>query len=182
MDNKIVDNIADAFNSDLPPADSMDEYLDKIIPQVRSNSEDLREEQFYVGKHWIEFRDADDFHQVTMHIFNPDGEYIRSVDGNYQIGEWRYLENKLIFGFQGIQGEIYELAFLDGEFFILKKHGNPKAMKRRYFVLVKEKLARRVEWREALEMLFNKYKNSNSFYITVAVIILLIIAIFVALS
>ncbi|KAA3621491.1 MAG: hypothetical protein DWQ02_27620 [Bacteroidetes bacterium] len=182
MDNKIVDNIADAFNSELPPAESMDEYLDKIIPQIRSNSEDLREEEYYVGKHWIEFRDADDFHEITMHIFNPEGEYIQSIDGNFKTGEWRFLENKLIFGFEGSKGEIFELAFLDGEFFILKKHGNPKAMERRYFVLVKESVARKVEWREALEMMYNKYKNSSSFYITVAVIILLIVAIFVALS
>ena len=55
-------------------------------------------------------------------------------------------------------------------------------MDRKYFVLVKESVARKVEWREALELLFNKYKNNNSFYITVAVIILLIVAIFMALS
>ncbi|MCB0650363.1 MAG: hypothetical protein KDC85_03740 [Saprospiraceae bacterium] len=182
MDNKIVDNIADAFNSDLPPADTMDEYLDKIIPQIRHHSEDLREEKFYVEKHWIEFRDDDDFHEITMHIFNPEGEYLRSIDGDYHAGEWRYLSNKLIFGFKESEGEIYELAFLDGDFFILKKHGNPKAMERRYFVLVKEAVARKVEWRQALELLFNKYKNNNSFYITVAVIILLIIAIIFALS
>lgn len=178
MDNKFVDNIADAFNSNLPHAETMDDYLNKILPQIRPNSEDLREENYYIGKHWIEFRDEDDFHEVVMHVFNPDGEYIRVVDGEYATGDWRFLGNKFVIDSR----EVFELAFLDGDFFILKKHGNPNAMNRKYFVMIKEAVAKRVEWREALELLFNKYQNNNNFYVTISVIILLIIAIIVALS
>ncbi len=180
MDNKFLDKIADSFNTELPPAESMDEYLDKIIPVIRRWSEDLREENFYVGNHWIEMRDDESFHEMVFHIFNEEQEYINSIDGEVSISEWRYMGNKLMIG--GDEGEIYELAFMDQDFFILKKLSNPKALSRRYFVLVKESIARKLEWREALELLFNKYKNNNSFYWTMAVIVLLIIAIIIVLS
>ncbi|GJM34306.1 MAG: hypothetical protein DHS20C18_33070 [Saprospiraceae bacterium] len=180
MENKLLDKIANSFNTDLPEADSMDEYLDKIIPVVRRWSEDLREENFYVGNHWIELRDDDSFHELVLHIFNPEQEYIKSVNGKMINGEWRHLGNKLLITHD--EGEVYELAFMDPEFFILKKHSNPNVMDRRYFVLVKESIARKLEWREALELLFNKYKNNNSFYLTLAVIVLLIIAIIMVLS
>ncbi len=184
MENKFLDKIADTFNTELPPAESMDEYLDKIIPVIRQWSEDLREENFYVGNHWIEIRDDESFHELVLHIFNAENEYLKSVDGALTVRTWRHQANKLFIGMDEDQeeGEVYELAFMDPEFFILKKHSNPKSLERRYFVLVKESIARKLEWREALELLFNKYKNNNSFYWTMAVIVLLIIAIFLALK
>ena len=182
MDNKIVDDIANTFNRELPSAETMDEYLDKIIPQIRHRSEDLREENYYVGKHWMEMRDDDNFHEMVLHIFNPEEEYMLSKDGDYVSGEWRFLGNKLIFGLRQSQGHIYELAFLDNQFLILRKHANPKSLHRRYFVLVLEPIARKYEWREALELLFNKHQNSNSIYTTVLIALVLIILIFMLLS
>ena len=187
MDNKIIDDIANTFNRDLPSAETMDEYLDKIIPLIRHRSEDLREESYYVGKHWIEMRDEDDFHEMVLHIFNPEREYLNSIDGNFERGEWRHIGNKFMFGFNEgeddiYKGQVFEMAFMDNQFIILRKHANPKSLERRYFVLVLEPIARKYEWREALELLFNKHQNSNSIYITVLVAIVLIVVIFMLLS
>ena len=182
MDNKIVDDIANTFNREFPSAETMDEYLDKIIPKIKHRSEDLRETNFYVAKHWIEMRDEDDFHEIVLHIFNPENEYMLSIDGDYIAGEWRFLGNKLIFGFKESEGHIYELAFMDNQFLILRKHANPKSLERRYFVLVIEPIARKYEWREALELLFNKHQDNGSVYMIVLVALVLIILIFILLS
>ncbi|MEZ5039802.1 MAG: hypothetical protein R2828_07920 [Saprospiraceae bacterium] len=177
MDNKFLDQIAKSFNTEMPAANSLDEYLDKVIKVVKPWSEDLRETNFYLGKHWIEVRDDENFHSVVMHIFNEEGEYLRVVDGDLSSGEWRHLGNKLVF-----EDEVFELAFMDPEFFILVKHGNPNKFKRKYFVLVAEKLANKFTWRELVELLFNKYRDNNNFYLTVSVIVILIIAIIFLLS
>lgn len=182
MDNKIVDDIANTFNRDLPSEETMDQYLAKIIPQIRNHSEDLREEKFYVGKSWIEIRDQDDFHEKVLHIFNPEGEYLISVDGNYVCGSWRPLGSKLILGLKDCEGEIFELAFMDSQFLILKKHANPKTLERKYFVMLIEPLARKLEWKEAMDYLFSKYQDSNSSYVIILVIIVLIVLIFMVLS
>ncbi len=193
METKFLDRITKSLNSEPPMADSMDEMLDKIIPMVRPWSEDLRELGNYLGRHWIELRDDETFHELVLHIFNDEGEYLKSTDGELTLGRWRFMVNKLAFGprvsvsdddtdVEEGAGQVFELAFLDKEFFILRRYGNPRKFERRYFVLVIEPIARKVEWREAMDYLYNKYRNNNSFYITMSVIVLLIILIVMLLS
>lgn len=191
MEGKVLDRIAQAFNPEKPEADTLDGYLDQILPLIKKWSEDLREEEFYVGKHWVEVRDDEKFHELRLHIFNSENEYLRSSDGSLFTGEWRYAGNKLMIGKkvieneneedQGEAGKVYELAFMDDEFIIAKLLANPRLIRDSgesgYLVLVKESYGRKLEWRELAEMLFTKYQNNNSFYITVSIIILLIIAI-----
>ena len=117
-----------------------------------------------------------------LHIFNPDGEYLCSTDGDIECGEWRDLgANKLLFGPSNCDAEVFNLAFLDDDFFILKKHGNERKFSHAYRVFIREPLAR-MEWNEAIEYLFDKYRNSNGFFITIVVILLLIIVVFLLLS
>ena len=189
MESKFLDRIANAFNVEIPPAESMDGYLDKILPVIRPQSEDLREEKFYVGRHWVEVRDDEEFHELIFHVFNEDNEYIKSTDGEVWFGKWRYLGNKLIFGKldpddEDPTGEAFELAFLDPEFFIMKKLNSPLKFEpnKKYFVLVTEPLARRIEWKDLMHMLFDKYRNNSNFYIMIVLIVLLICAIVLALS
>ncbi len=179
---KFLDNIADLFNQEMPVASDLDGYLDKVIKLIKHDSEDLREEKFYVGKHLVEVRDDDDFHEIVLRIFNPEEEYLLSIDGDLVCGSWRYIQNKMIFGQKDCDGEIFESAFIDDEFLILKKLGNPKAMERKYLFLVKESIARKMEWREAVEHLFNKHQDNNNFFILTSVIVLLIILLVFMLS
>ncbi len=179
----MLDRFSQALTVELPVAETMDEYIDSMLSKVRPWSEDLREEQFYLNKPWLEFRDDLTFHEAILHFFNEGGEYIRSIDGNFSMGEWRHMEgsNKLLISIEG-ENELYDLAFLDNQFFILDKHGDQHRLgEDKYFVMLYEPIGKRLEWRDAMELLFNKYRNSNGFYITLGAIVLLIIIMLVVL-
>lgn len=169
----------------MPTGENLDEYLDDIIKAIRPWGEDLREEKFYLNKAWKELRDDENFHTTVLHFFNDGGEYLKSVDGDISSGSWRFLTgpNKFMIGEGSREGELYDLAFLDGEFFILKKHGDQQRLgQRKYFVMVKESVAKKLEWRDAVELMFTKYRNNNGFLMTIAAIILVIVFIIIILS
>lgn len=158
----------------------MDDYLDQLLPSMRAIGEDLREDHFYLNKGWLEFRDDEKFHDTVLHFFNEGGEYLKSVNGDVSSGEWRYLErsNKMM-----VEDELFDLAYLDAEFFILAKHGDQKRLKKRkYFVMVFEPVGRKLEWRNVVEKLYSKYRGSNNFYYFLAFMIVLIVLLVVILS
>lgn len=183
MENKYLAKVNQTFNETPPEHTAMDESLRDILKVVRPLSEDLREQEFYLDRPWLEFRDDEAFHDAILHFFNEEGEYLRSVNGDVEEGSWRYLpsSNKLMISLGDT--ELYDLAFLDSDFFILSKHGDNKKLKRaEYLVLVNERVGSRLVWREVLELLFNKYRNNSNSLITITLIILLLIAIIVLLS
>ena len=164
----------------MPYSETMDDYLDELLPSARSMGEDLREDHFYLNKPWLEFRDDEKFHDTILHFYNEGGEYLKSVNGDVSNGSWRYLEssNKMM-----IEDELYDLAYLDSEFFILSKHGDQKRLKKRkYFVMVFEPVGRKLEWRNVVEKLYGKYRNSNNFYYFLAFMVVLIVILVVLLS
>ena len=58
MEINLFDKMLQPLRQTLPEASSIDDYLEfKILPKVRPWSEDLREQKFYLGKSWMEFRD-----------------------------------------------------------------------------------------------------------------------------
>lgn len=174
---KSLDVLGQAFSSEMPHADSLTKYLDMLIPVVKPWGEDLREGVF-LSRGWLEFSDDDNFHDVILHFFNKEGEYLRSVNGNVTAGSWRLMEtpNKLLL--EHDENELFDLAFSDKNFFILKKHGDQARLGQpKYFVMVHEPLGRKLEWRDAMELLYNTYRSNNSFYFTLAAIVLVIIAI-----
>lgn len=184
MENKLIDRVARTLSVELPYAESMDGYLEQILPLVRPLGEDLFEEEFYVNRPWLEMRDDVHFHQAVLHFFNEEGEYLRSVDGDVTGGSWRYMAgaNKLMIQ-HGKTAELYDLAFLDGQFFVLKKHGDQERQgRRKYTFFIFEPLGKRLEWRDAMILLYRKSQSNNSFYMTIAAIVLAIIAIFFVLS
>lgn len=189
LKNKLNERLARALEIELPYAESLDEYLDTLIPIVRPWGEDLQESVFYEDTPWLELRDDDSFHETVLHFFNEGGEYLISVNGNVTGGSWRFLEksNKmlLVMGEEGMggQAELYELAFLNRNFFILAKHGNQRRLGMpKYFVLINERIGRNLEWREAMELLYNTYRSNNNVYVILALIILFIVALAVILS
>jgi len=186
LDGKFLEKISQAIGDDMPQADNMDAYLKVIIPKVRQYGEDLREENFYLGKPWLEISDDERHHHVILHFFNEGGEYLQSTDGDISAGSWRYLDsaNKFMINGRNDGGpELFDLAFLDGEYFILKKHGRQwKKDRTNYFVLIHERVGSRLEWRDAIIKLYKKTQNFNSLYSVLAIIILLIIAIVIVLS
>ena len=190
MDNPL-DNIEETFEINLPERDTLDSYLDTILPDIRPLGEGLRETAFYVapgGKPWLEIRDDPGFQEVVLHFFNDGGEYLVSVDGNVSKGKWRLLDgtNKMIIEQGGSErgpgkSELFELAFLNARFFILRKHGNPQRQGRKYFFMGFEPVVRRLKWKDCVDLLYNEYRSqwgAFQYVLIIAIIIVAIVALF----
>jgi hypothetical protein len=183
MANSLFKDISKSFSPDLPAElGSMDQHLDFILSKVVSNSEDLGEEKFWIGKRWREVRDDDSFHEAILHIFNTGGEYLLSFDGNIVKGTWRRLGNynTLILDVGG-RSELFDLRFMNSAYFVLSKHGDQaRKGQRKYFFLVHEPIARNVDWRNLMERMFNMWREDNvnvgawiAFIVIIAVILYL---------
>lgn len=171
---------------ELPEAEDLQKYLDIIIPQIRHWSEDLGEGKFYTGKPWLEFRDDDDFHDQILHFFNPEGEYMRIENGDVSNGTWRLIEkmNRMIIDFEST--EMYELSFMNENFFVMQKHGDQVRLGNvKYFFMVNEitqrtfqkKARRKLEWPDAIKLLYQVKFDHNQFYQYLTVIVLVLIVI-----
>ena len=177
MLNQFIQELRESFDVSLPERNSMSEYLDTIIPLIRASSEDINEIVNYSsegGKPWMEVRDDVSFNSVVLHFFNKNGEYLRSTNGDIFKGKWRTLpdSNKIII--DAGASELFELAYLDRNFFILKKHGNHSH--RKYFCMGSERLVRNIEWKDYVELLFSNYEsNVSKFKITLTLVVLAII-------
>ncbi|MFQ5447298.1 MAG: hypothetical protein ACE5FF_10210 [Saprospiraceae bacterium] len=192
MENPL-DKLEETFEVDLPvpQTQTLDSYLDIVLADIRRMSEDLREQQYYVasgGKPWLEVRDDPGFQESVLHFFNPQGEYLQSVDGNVHRGKWRLLDgtNKIIIEQGGSsnnpsRSELFELAFLNNYFFILKKHGNQKRKKKsKYLVMGYEPYVTGLKWKDFVDLMYNEYRNQWGPFqniIVVAVIILIIVVV-----
>jgi len=68
-----------------------------------------------------------------------------------------------------------DLAYLDEYFFILRKHGDQtRKGNAKFFVMALEQVASNLEWRDAMELLFNKYRGNSSFYKNVIILVAII--------
>ena len=187
MEETFVDRLLRSFSLEMPYQDSMDDYLDFILPLIKPWGEDLNEVEFYMQKPWMEIRDNEDFHEAVLHFYNDEGEYLVSVDGNIYQGSWSIVEmnNKLILErpYGGtMQRELFDLAFMNADFFVLKKHGDQKKMGfNKYFLLGRESLVKNLEWRDVMELMFNRYRN-NSQIVTFVVIFVIIVAVVLVFS
>ncbi len=164
----IFNDISRAFSPDLPrDLGTMDQHLDFILPKVIPYGEDLREEQYWIGKRWKEVRDDEGFHEAILHIFNTGGEYLLSLDGNLVKGTWRKLGtyNTLIIEIAG-RSELFDLRFLNTDFLVLTKHGDQgRKGQRRFFCLIHERSASspkgELDWRNVMEKMFNVWRENS---------------------
>jgi hypothetical protein len=162
------------FRVDVPEVmQSMDEYLGWILPRVTPWSEDLRESAFFLNTRWLEISDQDDQQEALLHIFLEDGRYLYSIDGNIIEGRWMVLEGSNTFICeQGSKAkELFDLAFLNRDFFILKKHGDQtRRHKPSFLVLGREPAVSRLTWRESMELLLNVWRNSPSYLMYIVIV------------
>lgn len=191
MNNPLQD-IDKEFEQNLPEdMQTMEEHLDFMLPGIRHLSEDLSETKFYIGeggKPWMEVRDDPYFQEVVLHFFNTNNEYLKVVNGNVSRGRWRLLDqtNKMIIdqgggGKDASRSELFELAFLNAQFFILKKHGVQKG-KQKYFLMGYEGTVRNLDWRDCMELLFNNHREQWGQFNTIIVVAIVVILILLAVS
>lgn len=199
-DNVILSYLTNIFRLDLPYRETMEEYLDYILPKVGGLSKNLNStEVFTQGKYWLEISDADDAHESILHMFDPseapeetggssgESTYMYSIDGNMMKGVWARMGGGTIL-IKGLKYEMYELAFLNSDFFVLKKHGNHKGPK--YLFLASEnKISRqyewydalgrrrdhvKLEWRDIMELLFDSYRYNMVFIRSVVAVVVIV--------
>lgn len=172
--------------------DTLDEYLDDILPQIKQWSEDIYEfeEKGYFKNRWLEIRDSDNALETVLHLFREEGEYLLSVDGDIIVrGRWQAIDesnsmiiDKLVNG-SVAQSEFYDLAFLSNDFFILKKHGDQRRKgNKKYLMFGRESVVKNLEWREVVELLYNNVKGNPWFIFAMMIFGLLVaLVIFFAL-
>jgi len=185
LDNKITENISRNFELPLPDGATMDQQLDQIIPKIRPWGEDLYEQEYYLDTRWLEIRDDEQFHESVLHIFREENEYLISIDGNITLGIWKILSKSNTFiiektvGDAIITSELYDLAFLNRDFFILRKHGNQlRKGGKKYFVLAREGSVRGLEWRDVMELLYNQYRNNSTWIVALIALIVAVLLLF----
>ncbi len=182
VENRLPDIVSRIWSVELPWCNSLEEYLEEIVPYIRPWSEDLREEEFYVSesgtKPWLEITDKAHIPEAVLHYFEADGTYVKVVEGHVSNGRWRHFggSNKLVIDFGG-SSIMYELQYLDHRFFILRKHGyNPNNP---WLFFGYEPLVQGLPWRDCVELLFETYRNRarnvRLMLVFSAVLILLII-------
>jgi hypothetical protein len=179
METRLFDRLNREMEMDMPAFDRLDDAMDYVLSKVLEWSEDLYEEQYYLAKRWLEVREDENFHEAVLHIFNEGGEYLVSIDGNIQRGAWRFLpeSNTFIIEMMG-RSELYDLAFLNEDYFVLMKHGDQaRRGQRRYFVLGREGVVSGLTWHEVVDQMFNIYRSSSRFivFLVIAVVFVSII-------
>lgn len=168
--DQISRDFARVISPELPKdLGNLDEHLEFILPKVIPYGEDLVEQEgrYWLSKRWREVREEEGFHEVLLHIFNPGGEYLISIDGNLMKGTWRNLggDNSLIIEISG-RSELFDLRFLNNDFMVLTKHGDQaRKGQRRFFLLAYEPLTYGrhgdMDWRNLMERMFNIWRENS---------------------
>jgi hypothetical protein len=168
--------IFNSTNLELPRFNTLDAGIDYVVPYVAMFGERISEQSLYLDKRWMEVRDDVNFQETVLHIFKEGGVYMRILDGDISTGNWELNIGGFILKFAG-KNELFELVFLNEDYFILRKHGDQSTKgQRKYFFIVRESLARRKEWTDLLTILFQIYKG-NTNYIAVVALFLVVVAV-----
>lgn len=185
MENPL-NRIEDTFEINLPEPEekSLEGYLERVLDDLHQYSEDLSEQEYYVssgGKPWLEITDDPTVNEAVLHFFNEGGEYLVAVEGNVTKGRWRLLDgsNKIILEQGHNLSELYELAFLNQYFFVLRKHGS-QWKKSKYLFLGYEPVVKGLRWRDAVDLMYDTYRGKlTSFkYLLVFIVLIAVIAAF----
>jgi len=176
--NKIMKS--DDFPKDFA---SLEEGIDRLLPYIWRFSERLNEFEFYVNRRWVELRGDIEFQEAILHVFKEDGNYLRIIEGDIETGTWDYDINGFILKYKGGH-ELYELAFLNESYFILRKHGDhvAKGNRSKYMFFTTEVINYRYQWPDILEKMYNDIFKQNTNYLLFVVLIVVIIAAIIFLS
>lgn len=164
------------LNIDSTSNSNLNQFLElkEILKHIQPWSEDLYESEYFFEKRWLEVDDSSN--AKILHIFRTDGEYLESVNGNILTGSWSILENSNTMILERpsksgiVEKELYDLAFLNDDFFILKKHGAIH----RYLVMGKDQLVSDLNLEEVLSLIESRFQRNRSSLKTIFVIAIII--------
>ncbi|MEM9930298.1 MAG: hypothetical protein AAF840_10800, partial [Bacteroidota bacterium] len=166
MEDRLLDKIAEPFNLNLPEYESMEVMIDSLLPVVSRFSENslLEEEAPMYTRDWIKMTDEPGRKVYSLHTFIPgSGEVRIANDGKMDALSFKVLTKRRMILGQSVHRDafLYELAFMDNDFLILKRHGNTNNFDKKYLFWCREAIGTRLEWNEALEQMADKYRNNE---------------------
>ena len=167
-----MDNITSTFELELPRHfQTMPEYLDYILPKVEAWSRPIEETKLWQECRWMEIQGTEAWDKSFIHIFMPDGEYLIFDNGVMTKRSWRMVGGAFVLD-EGRSTILYDIKFMSDTFLILSQHGT-----NRYFVLGDEKFVAKInyDWYNAIEELYNVYRNNSRFSLWIFVLIFLIV-------
>ena len=182
MDDRLLDKLAEPFNLKLAEYTSMHEMIEEVLPAVKRFSEpELADEDspFY-DTNWVRMTDNQGDNIVQLHTFSRTGEISIANDGAMDALSHKIVGPKRVIIGQSLYRDsfLYELAFMDNDFLILKRHGNDQNFKNKYLFYCVEHIGTRLTWDEALEKLVAKYRNNAMpWWVFVAILLLLVMGV-----
>lgn len=151
--------------------------LEEILRKAQKWSEKLPDLEQYTERPWLEISFGSPDNSSILHLFNEGGEYLRSVNGDYIAGKWRILHNtnKLVIDKGEERGFLYDLIFLNQDFFILEKHGPKDTFDEKYLFLIHEPLGKGLNQEEAWELFAENTRYNNRVILWLAVFLFIIV-------
>ncbi len=199
----LPDWASDMLGLELEQKESLDQYIDFILPKIYYLGEDLKDTEYYVDHPWKEIRQDADFHEHIVHIFKrpdlpfdvkskseDDGpDYMRLVNGEGPKGKWMFVAKTNILLIkqaavptlqQALNSfESFQLVFLNDEFFIIKRYGTiARPGEPKYIVLGREARVRNIEWRECMDLLYNVYRYNMVYISFVSIVVGFVLFVF----
>lgn len=187
MEDRLLDKIAEPFNINLPEKETMEQTIDEYLPAVKRFSEsDLDDENSPLyNRDWIKMSDKPGMTTISMHTFIRGSNEIRIANDGVMDGlVFRVLTSKRIIIGQSMHrdAKLYELAFLDNDFFILKQHGNEANFRGgKYLFYCREGIGDKLTWNQALEKMVDRYRNNEFPWVLIAVIAAIVLGVLVYL-
>ncbi|MBC6992886.1 hypothetical protein QWY85_03715 [Neolewinella lacunae] len=179
MEDRLLDKIAEPFNLKLPEYSSMEEMIEEVLPAVAKYSDPtLDDEDAAIFKtDWVLMSDQVGNTAVSLHTFRPSGEIRIAIDGAIESRSFQVVKaRRIIMGYSLSRDSVlYELAFMDSDFLILRRHGNAANHKQKYVFFCSEPIGTRLTWDEALERLVGKYRDNQMPWLLVLVVILVLV-------
>ena len=162
-----------------PIGDDFHSALEQLVSTIRPYSEDLYEIENFIDQRWLQVEPHPQ--NTRLHILREDGSYLLSIDGNLVTGTWSTIEdsNTLILEQPGpgtsSEKTLYDLGFLNQDFFILKKHGHRRGLEDQFLLLGREAIAQDSHWEEIIELIYQRYKNNKTLIAGTVIVIALIL-------
>lgn len=185
MEDRLLDKIAQPFNLNLPEHETMEQAIHEFLPAVkRFGGVDLTDDSIPMYKvDWVKMTDKPGQTVISLHTFLPSGEIRIANDGAMDAMAFKVLNKKRVIIGQSVHRDsfMYEVAFMDEDFMIFKRHGNEANIKQKYLFYCREAIGTRLTWNEALERMIDKYRNNEFPWVLVAIIAAIVIGLLVYL-
>ena len=170
---------------------SLDNSIDAVLEEIKHNSEDFHEREFFCSKWYVEIQHNIEGWEKRSHFFAADGNYIVVEEGRSYTGRWFQpdnLYNRIVVewnkGGMNIT-DVYDSAFIgEKNCMVLTKHGSPvRRGEMKYICLLSERIwDKDLAWYDYLEILRQEGMSNNLLTIFISVFLFIALITIIVLS